>query len=128
MTKRITNPLTKRRIDFGATQSQVAKFLGVNQSQYSRIENGENIADKYVNKLAEFFNCEVNELWQGQYLEQIEEEFLEDKSLQCGYTFHESKPDQLYLDIRGWFPYEAAIEAERLLTEALAKYRRNGLR
>jgi transcriptional regulator with XRE-family HTH domain len=125
MTKRITNPLTKRRIEFGATQAQVAKFLGVNQSQYSRIENGENIADKYMEKLAEYFGCSASELWQGPYLKEIEDEFLKNKSLQCGYTFHEEKPDQLYLEIKGWFPHDAAMEAERLLSEALIKYRQN---
>ena len=124
MKKRINNPLELRRREFGATQKQVATFLGVTQSQYSRIEKGETLNDKYVPLLAKFFECKETELWTGEYLDKIEDNFLSDQNFSCGYTYHEKRPDHLYLEIKGWFPYEEALEAERILSESLNKMRK----
>ena len=39
--KNITNPLERRRIEFGYSQQKISKLLGITQSQYSRIEKGD---------------------------------------------------------------------------------------
>ena len=62
MRKRITNPLASQRRNNRKTQVAVAEFLGITQSQYSRLENAECSPEPYLAKLAEFFNCEENEL------------------------------------------------------------------
>jgi len=51
MKKRITNPLEKRRRNNRKTQAQVAEFLGITQSQYSRLENAECSPEPYLAKL-----------------------------------------------------------------------------
>ena len=68
MVKRITNPLEKRRKNARVTQTEVAKALGVTQSHYSRIENGEAEPEPYLDALADFFDCEPNEIFAGNIL------------------------------------------------------------
>ena len=62
-------------------------------------------------KLAEFFHCEENELYSGNILIELENDFLNDGFKQVGGTYHEKKPDQIYLNIKGWFPNHIAQEA-----------------
>ena len=103
MEKRITNPLEKRRRNNRKTQAEVAKFLGITQSQYSRLENAECSPEPYLAKLAEFFNCEENELYSGNILVELENDFLNDGFKQVGGTYHEKKPDHIYLNIKVGF-------------------------
>ena len=58
--KRITNPLERRRVQYGYNQNDISKLLGITQSQYSRIEKGETAPDKHLKKLSEIFNCKPN--------------------------------------------------------------------
>lgn len=117
MEKRITNPLEKRRRNNRKTQAEVAKFLGITQSQYSRLENAECSPEPYLTKLGEFFNCKENELYAGNILVELENDFLNDGFKQVGGTYHEKKPDHIYLNIKGWFPNHIAQEAIDYLTE-----------
>ena len=117
MGKRITNLLEKHRRNNRKTQVAVAEFLGITQSQYSRLENAECSPEPYLAKLAEFFNCEENELYAGSILVELENDFLNDGFKQVGGTYHEKKPDHVYLNIKGWFPYHIAQEAIDYLNE-----------
>ena len=62
--KNITNPLERRRLQFGYSQQEISKLLGITQSQYSRIEKGDSDPNKHLKKLSEIFNCEPNEVFQ----------------------------------------------------------------
>ena len=52
---RQTNPLKKRRMEKGLTQKHMSEKLGITQSQYSNIENGETDPTKYLKPIAEIF-------------------------------------------------------------------------
>ena len=73
--KNITNPLERRRLQFGYSQQEISKLLGITQSQYSRIEKGDSDPNKHLKKLSEIFNCEPNEVFQGKILREIEPMF-----------------------------------------------------
>ena len=117
MEKRITNPLQKHRRNRRKTQAEVAEFLGITQSQYSRLENAECSPEPYLTKLAEFFDCKENELFKENIPVELENDFLRDGFKQIGSTFHEKKPYHVYLNIKGWFPNHIAQEAIDYLTE-----------
>ena len=46
--KNITNPLERRRVQFGYSQQVITKLLGITQSQYSRIEKGDTDPNKHL--------------------------------------------------------------------------------
>ena len=46
--KRITNPLERRRVQYGYNQNYISKLLGITQSQYSRIEKGDSDPYKHL--------------------------------------------------------------------------------
>ena len=115
--KKILNPLEKHRRNKRKTQAEVAEFLGITQSQYSRLENAECSPEPYLAKLAEVSHCEEGELYTGNILVELENDFLNDGFKQMGGTYHEKKPDQIYLNIKGWFPNHIAQEAIDYLTE-----------
>ena len=98
-----TNPLKRRRISLGITQKQMSEFLNVTQSQYSKIESGESDPTKHLNKLSEILDCKPNEIFSGKILNDIEEEFLNDPIKERSTTYHESKPDSVYIKMEGWF-------------------------
>ena len=98
-----TNPLKRRRISLGITQKQISEFLNVTQSQYSKIESGESDPTKHLNKLSEILDCKPNEIFSGKILNEIEEEFLNDPIKERSTTYHESKPDSVYIKMEGWF-------------------------
>ena len=98
-----TNPLKRRRISLGITQKQMSEFLNVTQSQYSKIESGESDPTKHLNKLSEILDCKPNEIFSGKILKEIEEEFLNDPIKERSTTYHESKPDSVYIKMEGWF-------------------------
>ena len=98
-----TNPLKRRRIYLGITQKQISEFLNITQSQYSKIESGESDPTKHLNKLSEILDCKPNEIFSGKILNEIEEEFLNDPIKERSTTYHESKPDSVYIKMEGWF-------------------------
>ena len=69
--KNIKNPLERRRIQFGYSQQDISKLLGITQSQYSRIEKGDSDPNKHLKKLSKIFNCQPNEVLQGKILKEI---------------------------------------------------------
>ena len=98
-----TNPLKRRRISLDITQKQISEFLNVTQSQYSKIESGESDPTKHLNKLSKILDCKPNEIFSGKILNEIEEEFLNDPIKERSTTYHESKPDSVYIKMEGWF-------------------------
>ena len=98
-----TNPLKRRRIYLGITQKQISEFLNITQSQYSKIESGESDPTKHLNKLSEILDCKPNEIFSGKILNEIEEEFLNDPIKERSTTYHESKPNSVYIKMEGWF-------------------------
>ena len=98
-----TNPLKRRRVSLGITQQQMSEFLNVTQSQYSKIESGESDPTKHLNKLSEILDCKPNEIFSGKILNEIEQEFLNDPIKERSTTYHESKPDSVYIKMEGWF-------------------------
>ena len=103
---RQTNPLKKRRIAMGLTQKQVSTKLGITQSQYSKIETGDTNPTKHLNKLSEILECDPNDVFSGQILRDMEEEFLNDplKETQC--IYHKRNPHKVYVKMEGWFTEE----------------------
>ena len=108
-----TNPLKRRRQSLGYNQKQMSDRLNITQSQYSRIENGTTDPTKYLSRLSEIFDCEPEEVFQGKILNEIEEEFLNNPSKEMSCTYHEGKPDSVYLKVEGWFTKE---ELERFIS------------
>ena len=49
---RQANPLKKRRMEMGLTQKHISEKLGITQSQYSNIENGETDPTKYLKPIS----------------------------------------------------------------------------
>ena len=98
-----TNPLKRRRISLGITQKQISEFLNITQSQYSKIESGESDPTKHLNKLSKILDCKPDEIFSGKILNEIKEEFLNDPIKERSTTYHESKPDSVYIKMEGWF-------------------------
>ena len=101
--KNITNPLERRRIQLGYSQQKISKLLGITQSQYSRIEKGDSDPNKHLKKLSEIFGCEPNEVFQGEILREIDNDFLNDPTNNFQRIYHERKPGYVNLKIDGWF-------------------------
>ena len=99
--KNITNPLERRRFQFGYSQQDISKLLGITQSQYSRIEKGDTDPKKHLKKLSEIFGCEPNEVFQGKILREIEDDFLNDQTNSFQRIFHERKEGYVNLKIEG---------------------------
>ena len=49
MYNRIINPLVRRRIKLGYSQTKMSELLNITQSQYSRIEKGDSDPTKHIN-------------------------------------------------------------------------------
>ena len=101
--KNITNPLERRRIQFGYSQQEISKLLGITQSQYSRIEKGDSDPNKHLKKLSQIFGCEPYEVFQGEILREIDNDFLNDPTNNFQRIYHERKPGYVNLKIDGWF-------------------------
>lgn len=115
-----TNPLKRRRRALGLNQREMSDLLNITQSQYSRIENGSTDPTKYLNTLSEIFDCQPNELFQGEILKEIEKEFLSNPSKEMSCTYHEKKPGSVYLKVEGWFEKEELESFVRFATEGLS--------
>ena len=117
--KNITNPLERRRIQFGYSQQDISKLLGITQSQYSRIEKGASDPNKHLKKLSEIFGCEPNEVFQGEILKEIEDYYLNYPTNSFQRTFHERKPGYVNLKIKGWFTRKQIISNYEMLIKEL---------
>lgn len=98
-----TNPLKRRRTSKGLTQKKMSELLNITQSQYSKIENGETDPSKYLESLSQIFGCERDEVFRGQILNEIEDDFLNDPKKEMVCTYHQKKPNSVYLKMEGWF-------------------------
>lgn len=128
--KNISNPLERRRIQFGYSQKEISKLMGITQSQYSRIEKGTSDPNKHLKKLSEIFNCEPSEVFQGEIIREIEKDFINNPTNIFQRTFHESKPGYVNLKIDGWFTKKQIIENYQMLLNELDEWKTsdNGIR
>ena len=123
--KKISNPLERRRVNNGYTQKNMSDFLGITQSQYSRIEKGKTNANKHLRKLSEVFECEPNEIFQGTILKEIDDDFLNDQTNSFQRLFHERKEGFVHLRIDGWFTKKQIIENYKMLLNELDEWKVN---
>ena len=123
--KNITNPLERRRLQFGYSQQEISKLLGITQSQYSRIEKGVSDPNKHLKKLSEIFDCEPNEVFQGKILREIDDDFLNDPTNNFQRIFHERKPGYVNLKIDGWFTKRQIIDNYEMLIKELVEWKVN---
>ncbi len=100
------NPLKRRRLSLGYNQNQMSELMEITQSQYSRIENGSSDPTKYLKKLSEILKCKPDEIFKGKILQEIEDEFLTNPLREMLCTYHEKKPDAVYVRLEGWFTEE----------------------
>ena len=121
----IINPLERRRFQFGYSQKEISKLLGITQSQYSRIEKGASDPNKHLKKFSEIFDCEPNEVFQGEILREIENDFLNDPTNSFQRTFHERKPGYVNLKIAGWFTRKQIINNYEMLIKELDDWKIN---
>ena len=113
---RKTNPLKKQRMEKGLTQKYMAEKLGITQSQYSNIENGETDPTKYLRPISEIFGCEPNEVFSGRILKDMEKDFINDPTKETQCIYHDRNPNKVYLRMEGWF---TADEVSRFLIYAI---------
>ena len=123
--KNIINPLKRRRVQFGYSQKDISKLLGITQSQYSRIEKGNTDPYKHVKKLSEIFGCKPNEVFQGEILKEIDNDFLNDPTNNFQRIFHERKPGYVNLKIDGWFTKRQIIDNYEMLIKELDEWKIN---
>ena len=115
-----SNPLKRRRISLGITQKKISELLNITQSQYSKIESGDTDPTKYLNSLSQILDCKPNEIFMGEILNEIEDEFLNDPIKEMSTTYHQSKPNSVYIKMEGWF-------TQREL-EDFVKFSKNGFK
>ncbi len=113
---RKTNPLKKQRMEKGLTQKYMSEKLGITQSQYSNIENGETDPSKYLRPISEIFGCKPNEVFSGQILKDMEKDFINDPTKETQCIYHDRNPNKVYLRMEGWF---TADEVSRFLIYAI---------
>ena len=123
--KKITNLLERRRIQFGYSQQDISKLLGITKSQYSRIEKGDTDPKKHFKKLSEIFGCEPNEVFQGTILGEIEDDFLNNSTNSFQRIYHERKPDYVNLEIEGWFTRKQVIDNYKMLLSEFEDWKIN---
>ena len=111
-----TNPLKKRRMEKRLTQKLMSERLGITQSQYSKIENGETDPTKYLRPISEILGCKSNEVFSGQILKEIEQDFINDPTKETHCIYHDRNPNKVYLKMEGWF---TADEVSRFLIYAI---------
>ena len=121
----ITNPLERRRFQFGYSQQEIAKLLGITQSQYSRIEKGDTDPKKHLKKLSEIFGCDPNDVFQGKILKEIDDDFLNNQTNSFQRIFHERKPGYVNLKIDGWFTKKQIIDNYEMLIKELDEWKVN---
>ena len=109
-----TNPLKKRRVMMGLTQTEVSSQLGITQSQYSRLEKSESNPTKYLVRLSKIFHCKPAELFDDSVLTDLEGDPLKfPTSNKVNFIYHEDKPNEVFLDLqKGWYQI---VDLENLL-------------
>lgn len=115
-----SNPLKRRRISLGITQKKISELLNITQSQYSKIESGDTDPTKYLNSLSQILDCKPNEIFMGEILNEIEDEFLNDPIKEMSTTYHQSKPTSVYIKMEGWFTQKEL--------EDFVKFSKNGFK
>ena len=115
-----SNPLKRRRISLGITQKKISDLLNITQSQYSKIESGDTDPTKYLNSLSQILDCKPNEIFMGEILNEIEDEFLNDPIKEMSTTYHQSKPNSVYIKMEGWFTQKEL--------EDFVKFSKNGFK
>jgi transcriptional regulator with XRE-family HTH domain len=115
-----SNPLKRRRISLGITQKKISELLNITQSQYSKIESGDTDPTKYLNSLSQILDCKPNEIFMGEILNEIEDEFLNDPIKEMSTTYHQSKPNSVYIKMEGWFTQKEL--------EDFVKFSKNGFK
>ena len=123
--KNITNPLERRRVQFGYSQQDISKLLGITQSQYSRIEKGVSDPNKHLKKLSEIYGCEPNQVFQGTILREIEDSFLNNATNSFQRVFHERKPGYVNLKVEGWFTKKQIINNYEMLIKEFNDWKVN---
>ena len=110
------SPLKKRRMEQGLTQQHMSEKLGITQSQFSNIENGETDPTKYLKPISKILGCKPNEVFGGQILRDMENDFINDpiKETQC--IYHQKNANKVYLKMEGWFTTD---EVSRFLIYAI---------
>ncbi len=119
------NPLTRRRKEMGISQLEVANYLNISQQHYSRIEKGNGEYVPYIKKLCKFFKCKENELWSGEYLNKIQNDFLKDFNKKVEHQFHEKKQGYVYINIKGWFEYSEYQEQNKTINESIKEWEKH---
>ena len=104
--QRQTNPLKKRRMDLGLTQKHMCEKLGVTQSHYSKIESGEYDPSKFLKQLSDIFGCKPNDVFSGQILIDMEDDFINDPIRETQCIYHQRNPTKVYCKLEGWFTEE----------------------
>ena len=122
---KLTNPLQRRRTQFGYSQQDMSKLLGITQSQYSRIEKGKTDVNKHIKKLSKIFGCEPNEVFQGKILREIDDDFLNNQTNSFQRIYHERKPGFVNLKIEGWFTKKQIRKNYEMLIKELDEWRIN---
>ena len=127
---KLTNPLERRRAQFGYSQQDMSKLLGITQSQYSRIEKGKTDVNKHIKKLSKIFGCEPNEVFQGKILREIDDDFLNNQTNSFQRIYHERKPGFVNLKIEGWFTKKQIIKNYEMLIKEFDEWKinENGIR
>ena len=115
-----SNPLKRRRISLGITQKKISELLNITQSQYSKIESGDTDPTKYLNSLSQILDCKPNEIFMDEILNEIEDEFLNDPIKEMSTTYHQSKPNSVYIKMEGWFTQKEL--------EDFVKFSKNGFK
>ena len=123
--KNITNPIERRRVQFGYSQQDISKLLGITQSQYSRIEKGESDANKHLKKLSEIFGCKPFEVSQGKILREIDDDFINNPTNSFQRIIHKRKPGYINLKIEGWFTKKQIIDNYEMLLNELDAWKVN---
>ena len=123
--KNINNPLERRRVNFGYSQKDISKLLGITQSQYSRIEKGISDPNKHLKKLSEIFECEPKDVFQGEILREIEDDFINDPRNNFQRVFHKRKLGYVHLSIEGWFTKKQVIDNYKMLINELEDWKVN---
>ena len=123
--KNIKNPLERRRMQCGYSQKDISELLGITQSHYSRIEKGNTDPNKHLKKLSEVFGCKPNEVFQGEILKEIDNDFLNDPTNNFQRIFHERKPGYVNLKIEGWFTKGQIIDNYEMLIKELDEWKVN---
>ena len=117
-----TNPLKRRRTSKGLTQKQMSELLNITQSQYSKIEKGDVDPTKYLEPLSKILGCKPNEIFKGEILKEIEDEFLNDPIKEMVCSYHQKKPNSVYLKMEGWFTKEELGKNDQGIHETIVHY------